>query len=122
MADEITVSGYLKIDSPAYDLLEAMERTGLRFDLSGTEFVHSIQSIGTSEEAIALGDVATPGWFFCVNLDDTNYVELRPGSGAADFARLNPGEFCVLRLAADVTLYAIANTAAVRVEYLLAEA
>lgn len=75
-----------------------------------------IVDIGTSEEDIALGDIATPRWTFFKNLDTTNYFEVGPKSGGAMvvFARLGPGEGTWIPLAAGVTLRAKANTATVR--------
>jgi hypothetical protein len=95
----------------------------ISIDVSGDRFTLQRQEIGTSEEALNLGDIATGGYFIAVNRDTTNYVELRSGTGAVDFIRLNAGEVCCFRISADATApYAIANTAAVELEYLLVAA
>lgn len=91
-------------------------------DVSGENFLHNRQTIGTSEEALLLGDVAAGGWFFAVNRDDTNYVELRAATGAQALAKLKPGEPCAFRLSAGATApFAIADTAAVELEYWVLE-
>jgi len=84
--------------------------------------LHKVASIGTSEEALDLGDCGTGGWFMAKNLDDTNFVSIRQGTGASDLIRLRAGEVCLFRLDADATApYIIADTASVDVEYLLLE-
>lgn len=90
-------------------------------DVSGTNALKNRQSIGTSEEAVLVGDVAAGGYFIGVNRDATNYLELRPGSGLADLIKLGPGDVCMFRLATDATLYAIANTGACELEYAIVD-
>lgn len=88
--------------------------------VSGTKFVHNRQSIGTSEEAIALGEVSTGGYFIGINRDATNYLEIRSGTGGTDLVRLNAGEVCCFRMSGDSSApFAIANTAACELEYIL---
>jgi hypothetical protein len=91
--------------------------------ISGTRLLHSRQLIGTSEEALELGDIATGGYFIAVNRDATNFVDLRSGTEAIDLVRLNAGEVCAFRISPDATApFAIADTAAVDLEFLLLEA
>ena len=91
--------------------------------VSGNRIFHHIQAIGfAAEEALNLGELSSPfGWFWAKNLDDTNYVEIRFGTGASlDMVRLNAGEPCFFRLGSDITApYAIANTASVDLEYVI---
>ena len=89
-----------------------------RFDMAGANMAHLRQTIGTSEEAINMGvDITIPGWFMAINRDSTNYIEIRQGTGIADLVRLNAGEACCFRLAADATApFAIADTAACELE------
>lgn len=72
-------------------------------------------NVGTSEEAISLGDITTNGWALIKNLDSTNYVTWGPESGGAMVAlgRLEAGEVALLRLTPSaLTLRMQANTAA----------
>jgi hypothetical protein len=71
-----------------------------------------------AHEAIAMGDVATAGWAWFENLDDTNYVELGVVVSATfyPFAKLKAGEGFPLRLGTN-TPYAKADTAAVKLKY-----
>lgn len=79
-------------------------------------------SIGTSEEDVSFGDLATPGWMVMTNLDATNYVDWGPNSGGSMVlcGRLYPGQSAQFFLHPSVTLRMKANTAAcdVRIEAL----
>lgn len=118
MADEIAVSVMLRVENGSLSFKKAL--AGLTFDQSSAKMIHSVQNVGTSEEAVDLGDVATPGWALFINRDDTNYVTIRDGSGGDDVVKLEAGEFALFRLAT-ATPYAIANTAACDVEYVILE-
>lgn len=124
MANEITVSCSIKVVKSSAKIDESLSFSGLQFDMSGTEYMKRIQEVGTTEEALVMNaDSAVPGWGIYKNLDATNYVELRQGTGVADMVRMNAGEPAMFRLAADATApFAIANTAAVRLLYMIFEA
>lgn len=127
MANEFTLSGTLQfqnaemsegIVAQVVDLLASISADG--------RYISGIVSVGTSEEAIPLGEVSSPGWFFAKNLDPTNYVEVLTGTGGPAFARLRPatvsqpGHFCLLPLGTGVTApFWVANTGACRVQYWL---
>jgi len=118
MADEITIHASLEFAKGGVD---GKARTaGLTIDMSGTEYIYNVQIVGTSAEAIQLGDVTTSGYMFVKNLDATNFVEIRDGSGGADVVKLKAGEVALFRLTT-TTPYAIADTASCRIEYLLLE-
>lgn len=119
MANEFTLNASLAYeDSESADLLLSV--VDKLVSITTKKFIHAKQSIGTSEEAIDLGELTAPlGWAIFINRDSTNYLEIRSGSGAAnDVIRLNAGEFALFRFGSDVTApYAIANTAACQLEY-----
>lgn len=77
------------------------------------DFIHSIQNIGVAEEALNIGDVSAVGLVIIINRDKTNYVEI--GLTGSYTVKLKPKDFCIFR--PDGTLYALANTAALDVEY-----
>jgi hypothetical protein len=81
-----------------------------------------IQVVGTTHEALDVGDVATNGWIIAQNLDATNFVELGRDVSAAFYGtvRIEPGEIAALRLS-QATIYAQADTASVRLFYALYE-
>jgi hypothetical protein len=88
--------------------------------LAGTKFTHGRQSIGfAAEEAINLGEATGGGgWFVAINRDGTNFLSIRQATGAANFLKLGPGEFCCLRFSTSTTApFAIADTAACEMEY-----
>lgn len=89
--------------------------------LSNRGFTADIQSIGTSEEAITLGETTSPGYMLIINLDATNYVELKTGSSGTIFAKLDANGGCaLLKLGSGAqTPYAIANSAACLVRKLI---
>lgn len=73
-------------------------------------------AVGTSEEDISFGDV-TPRFVIIENLSDTNFLKYGPKSGGSmiAFGRVAPGAWCLLEMAASVTLRVAADTAAINV-------
>ena len=84
--------------------------------VTGNEFAHNVQTIGTTAEAIDVGDVGTAGYCAFQNLDSTNFVEIgREDTGTfRAVVKLKAGEFAILRSGA--TLYAKADTASCNLE------
>lgn len=122
MADEIAVSVSLKMSRS--DIEPALSKTGLTFDMTGTEYTELVQTIGITEEALDLGDVGTPGYIIAINLDTTNFVSIRPATGAANTIRLDPNfGVALFKFGSGATApFAIADTASCRVQFLLLEA
>jgi hypothetical protein len=58
---------------------------------------------------------------FVRNMDVTNFVKIRAGSGLTDLIKLKPGEFALFRLMTGITPYAIADTAACDIEFCIIE-
>jgi hypothetical protein len=118
MSNEVTVNASLNVRK--VNLIQTRSANGA-FDLNAASpaVAAGTKSIGfAAHEAIALGSVATPGWAYFKNVDATNYIQLGTDSSGAfiAFAKLKPGEFCILRLATAAP-YAKANTAAVKLTY-----
>lgn len=122
MADEVTISfslGYA--DSEEADVILALAQ---KFATVTTKrFIHAKQAIGTSEEAIKLGELASLGWAAFINRDPTNYLELRSATGAGnDIIKIPAGKGCLFYFGSDISApFAIANTAACQMEYLICE-
>ena len=94
----------------------------LDIDVTGDKYNASRQEIATSAEAIALGDVGTPGYILCHNCDATNYIEIGyDDAGFKPVVKMLAGEWALFRLAPAVP-QAQANTAACDLEYFLVEA
>src|SRR5688572_12061433 len=81
--------------------------------MSGTDMINATQLIGTSTEAIVLGDIANGHCHIrIINLDSTNYVEIGLNTPVTQiFAKLLPGDMCLFSPPTNV-IYALANTAA----------
>lgn len=97
--------------------------TGIAITQSGSTRIASVQTIGATSEAIALGDV-TPRYAYFKNLDATNFVYIgyqTACTSANAFLKLLPGEAAVCPLAQAV-LYALADTAPVNLEVILCTA
>ena len=119
MANELTVSTLTVSFTKANVGSVTVTPTALSITVSGTQFMDNVQTVGTSEEAILLGDVAPGGYWFVQNMDATNFVELRAATGAADFIKLLAGEWAIFRTSADATApFAIADTGSCNVRFL----
>lgn len=87
-----------------------------------TSNIQSITNSTTTGTTIGLGGISFPnsrGYIFVKNTDATNYVELsvvntdQTAFELSVFAKLMPGEFCLVPMKTSKTYYARANTAAV---------
>lgn len=120
MANEITASCALTFSkSPA--TAATLSSLNRNFNASGSKYVRNVQTIGFGAvEALDLGDVGTPGWFYIKNLDATNYVEIYTALAGVALLKLKAGEFAVGRFTVAAPC-ARANVADCLVEYLIAE-
>lgn len=93
--------------------------------LNGSHYSAGAMNVPTTAggTAIPLGSVATNGTAFFKNLDGTNYVEIGVQVTGTFYPliRLKPGEPASLRISPSAVPYALANTAAVALEYLINE-
>ncbi len=120
MANEITLSAIFKAAFGSSSILERV--TDLSIDMTGSQVIHNIQTVATSEEVLLLGDVGVGGWLFAVNRDATNWVAIRGASGETDLVKMLAGEFALFRVHGDAsTPYVIADTASCELEYWLLE-
>jgi hypothetical protein len=92
------------------------------FTLTGTRWIDTIHNVGTSEEAMKLGELGSLGWGFIYNMDATNYVEILTGTGGTAMLKAKAAEGFPFRFGSGVTApYIKANTAACNVRYVLME-
>jgi len=111
VADELSIA--VELNYSKSGVTEEITHTD-NVTVTGSEILRCIQSVGTSEEALELGqDIGTPGYVFLKNLDDTNFVSIRRGTGESNMIKLLPGECALFRMAATAP-FAIADTAACR--------
>ena len=120
MANEITTTFSLSCSKGSLTFSRSFTKQ-ITMSASAPNVAGGTQAIATTSggEAVGLGDVATNGVAYFVNLDATNYVEIGINQGGTFYPliRLNAGEGTVLRLAQGVTPYARANTASAIIEY-----
>lgn len=130
MADEISVGGSLTITksgvtypSGGQVLSISLGSPVQQFTMTGNVLVQNTISVGfAAEEAIPMGEVSAPHWAFFINLDATNYIQLRRATAETAFARLYPGEFALYPMENDSTApFAIANTAACLMQYVIVQ-
>lgn len=118
MANEISIFGGMTLDNTKVD---ASKDFNLSTITQNAERYHcDVQNIGTSEEALGLGSISTVGYCIFHNCDATNYITIGK-TGANDIIKLKAGEWVgPVRLGTNAP-YAIANTAACELEYIIFE-
>lgn len=120
MANEITVA--LSLSALKSSVMSATVGRALAsgsFTMTGNPWSEGTISVATSATVIPLGTVTQPHWAWFKNLDATNFLKIRNGISGADFARLLPGEPAIVPLEITSVPYAIADTAACLLEYLI---
>jgi hypothetical protein len=91
--------------------------------MAGDDLIQTTQSIGTTAETVSFGEISgAPQAVMITNIDATNYVEFGGDSGLTVFkVKLLAGKSMYFT-PASATLYAQANTAAVRIQIIAVEA
>ncbi len=118
MANELTVSAALVFAKNSSSI--TFGASGVSRNVAGDRYIRTIQSVGTAEEAIGKGELGTLGYGVFRNLDATNFITLRAATALASGIKLEPGDYCVFRLGGNAP-FAIADTAACLMEYLIVE-
>ena len=122
MANEFTVTSSLKLvngnDSYSRTISFNADQTSAGGPSPG------VTSIGTTHEAVTPADLTNLGWAVFKNLDTTNFVEVgvQVSTTFYPFLKRLPGEQVQVRLSPSVSLFAKANTGAVRLESQVFEA
>mgnify|MGYP003653418521 CR=1 FL=1 len=127
MAKEITMSGRLVFDDGKTSV--TFDKGVIKVDSAGKRVIQNVQTIQTTAETIGRGEPASggnlpivPGVAMFFNRDQVNSVQISSASGGLNFLKLLPGEFAgPMRLARDATLNAVAQVAAVELEYIIVE-
>jgi hypothetical protein len=120
MAEEIVPFMALKYDDDE-DTTLSLSLGDIKFDITTKKHQWCKHNIGITEEALKLGELTALGWCLFLNRDDTNYVEIRSATGAAnDIIKVPAGGGALFHFGSDVSApFAIANTAACQTEYLI---
>jgi hypothetical protein len=120
MANEGTISAAMRFVKSGTDT--SIEKGSFQFDVGGTNFVRHRQTVGTSSEALKIGEVAPGGYVLFINrgTDASDYIELRTLVGQNPFAQLFAGDVALFRYDVGVTApVAIAVDGAMDLDYLL---
>lgn len=94
--------------------------SGFTVDLSGSRYIRNVQNVGTSQEALELGEIATPGYGIFHNLSTANPVFIRRATSESNAIRVGPGAWACFEFEATAP-YVIATGAACDLEYLVFE-
>ena len=119
MANEITLTNYFTYAVGGRTFVD-QRIVAQSFDQTSNGMCDNIATVGTTEQTLDIGGIGTAGYALFVNLDSTNFVQIGVATGVYTI-KLKKGQFAVLPLAAK-TLYAKADTAAVKVAYWILEA
>ncbi len=105
--------------------VSAAADTGERFvTMTGTKMLETIQTVGTAEEALILGELVATGAFYCIeNLDTTNSVDLKWAALAVALTSIGPGLATFGKFGPSVTAPVVnASASTVNIKILLIEA
>lgn len=121
MANEIKVTTYLKCTNGSF--VDNWTPSELSVSQTASGAAGGVQTVGTSAEALGVTDLSTLGYARFRNLDSSNYVQIGPYVSSTFYPaiKLKPGEVSVLRLDPTNPWYAKANTAAVKLQYMILE-
>jgi len=113
MANRLNITGRVEFRPEDRKLIDTEE---LEFSLEPSEKTYNtgIQTIGTTEETLNVGDVSNSGYIVVINLDDTNSVQIGLSSQYCIELPKNGG-FTIFPPTG--TIYAKANSAECDVEF-----
>lgn len=102
MANEIRLRGQLSFAKSGRS--GAADSGDLPVTMAGTNYLETTQTVGTSEEALFLGDVPAPNAHYQIeNLDATNSVDLKPATGGTATTTIGPGRVALGQFKSTVT-------------------
>ncbi len=123
MANERTTSVSISVSKGGIAINSGtLSKTG---DMTGTYSATESQLIGTSNEALSFNttDITGDVNVAVKNMDAANYVEIFKDSGNTHLlSKLKAGESCLLMNIPHNALYGRANTAAVSIQFWIAQA
>lgn len=118
MANEVTVTGNLAYSDA--NGVEVEQELSFTMSLSAPIVTKNVITIATSETALDLGGVTGPVLLILVNLDATNFVNVKVATSGAICSKLLPGKGLIIPLGSGMQApYLIADTAACKVAYII---
>lgn len=102
MANEIIARASLSVAKSG--TFQFRDSRDVPFTMTGTYALSTTQTVGTSAEALLLGELtAARAWYWIKNIDSTNIVHLLPASGGTPTTSIGPGEFILGRFTSSIT-------------------
>ena len=120
MANEISFTASLSISKGGVNISGSGSAT---VTMAGNNLLGTVQNIGAATEAIAIGDMTTPGYLWVKNLDATNFIQIgltNPVNAGNAMVKLLPGEFALMPTR-QTAIYALADTAPCDLEVVIVE-
>lgn len=121
MANEITITTGLQATKGSLSV--QLNPASFQTDLTGSRFIRNVQAVGTTHEALVVGDLSTAGVYRITNLDATNFAELGVDVSGTFYPvdKVLPGETIQSRLSS-LSRHVKADTAAVNLDITIFEA
>lgn len=121
MANEIKATTYLKCTNGSF--VDQWTPSELSIDQAAQGAAGGVQTVTTTAAALGVTGLSTIGYARFRNLDATNFVQIGPyvSSTFHPAIKLKPGELAVLRLDPTNPVYAKADTASIKLQYLILE-
>ena len=122
MANEITVTTGISIAKG--NLTRTIPVRTFQADMAGVRVITNSQAVGTTHEALVVGDLASAGYCTITNLDGTNYAELGVDVSGTFYpvVRVDAGKTAGPFRLSSLTRHVQANAAAVNLDITIAEA
>lgn len=121
MASEATVTVALQFVKGTIPV-QVLASGAVSRDVAGASYIRNVQTVGTSEEALVVGDTGSAGSLVVMhNLDSTNYIDVKPATGVAACIKLLAGDWALFRFSGAAP-FVQANTASCNLEYFLISA
>ena len=123
-SNEIQIVGTLTYVNAAVGIASQTLTVTKYVNISGVNYIALTFSVPITAggTALPISNLSSVGLLYIKNNDATNYVDIMTATSGTAFARIQPGEFMLLRLAPGITApAALAHTATVSVQYLALE-
>jgi hypothetical protein len=119
MSQEITLRAALSFAKSGRSAFA--DSLDVSIDMAGTKGLDTVQTVGTTEEALVLGEVpAASAHYWIKNLDATNPVDLKPATGGTVTTRILPGRVAMGQFGPSVSApFVQATTAPVDIRVVL---
>lgn len=119
MANEVTLNASLAYNDASAPA-QLIQLVNKQWTPGTLKFAWEKQLVTTSEAALNLGNLASAalGTILILNLDPTNFVEVRVGTGGTKIVRVSPGRCALFEFGQGVTApFIIADTASCWIAY-----